>query len=215
MMNNYYYIIAGLPVLDLDYESRNFSIDSFLEHIVPQLNKKDKRLIDWILFGLESENLTPHFYRTIKKSKSDFLRKYFCFDLVVRNILSADTAFKTNQDPYEFIYGLGDITGIFSKGRSSISSFAAEYDFGPKLMNILEISNILDREKAIDLLRWDKATGICTYNYFDIDVILSFILKSSFVQRWARLDRKSGEQMFRQLVEEIKGSGKLNKEEQL
>ncbi len=214
MMNNYYYIIAGLPVLDLDYESRSFSVDSFLEHILPQLNKKDKRLTDWLLFGLKTENLTPHFYRTIKNSKNDFLKKYFSFDLVVRNILSADSAFKTNQDPYEFIYGLGDTDGIFSKGKSSISSFAAEYDFGPKLLNIIDISNLMEREQAIDLLRWEKATEICTYNYFDIDVILSFILKSSFVQRWARLDKKSGQQMFRQLVEEIKGSGKLNKEEQ-
>ncbi len=214
MMNNYYYIIAGLPVLDLDYENRNFSVDSFLGHIVPQLNKKDKRLIDWLLFGLKNENLTPHFYRTIKNSKSDFLKKYFGFDLVVRNILSADIAFKTNQDPYKFIFGFGDTEGLFSKGRSSIASIASEYDFGPKLLNIIEISNIMEREQAIDLLRWDKATEICTYNYFDIDVILSFILKSSFVQRWARLDRKSGEQMFRQLVDEIKGSGKLNKEEQ-
>ena len=81
-------------------------------------------------------------------------------------------------------------------------------------MQILENKNIMEREQNIDLLRWEKANEICTYNYFDIDVILSFILKSALVQRWAKLDKAAGEKMFMQLVADIKGSGKLNKEDQ-
>ncbi|MCK9305212.1 MAG: DUF2764 family protein [Bacteroidales bacterium] len=214
MMNNYYYIIAGLPVLDLDYQSRNFSLESFTGQILPHLGNKDKRLVEWLLFGLNAENLTSHFYRSVKKSKSRFLREYFSFDLILRNILTADTALKTKQDSSQFIFGLGEQGEKIGKSVSSLSAFASEYEFGPKLLQILENRNIIEREQAIDLLRWERADIICTYNYFDIEVILSFILKSALVERWAKLDRTAGEKMFRQLVADIKGSGKLNKEDQ-
>ncbi len=214
MMNNYYYIIAGLPVLDLDYQSRNFSLESFTGQIFPHLGNRDKRLIERLLFGLKTENLSSHFYRTVKGSKSRFLREYFSFDLIIRNIIATDAGLKTRQDSSQFIYGLGEQAGKIGKNISSLSAFASEYEFGPKLMQILENKNIMEREQNIDLLRWEKANEICTYNYFDIDVILSFILKSALVQRWAKLDKAAGEKMFMQLVADIKGSGKLNKEDQ-
>lgn len=61
----------------------------------------------------------------------------------------------------------------------------------------------------MDLLRWNIANEICTFNYFDIERILLFLLKASIVKRWSKLDKKTGAELFRKFVSEVKGSFKL------
>lgn len=58
----------------------------------------------------------------------------------------------------------------------------------------------LEREQKIDSLRWEKASELCTFHYFDIHVILAFFLKASLVACWARLDKETGSRMFRNWV---------------
>jgi len=199
--------------MELDFDSRNFSLDSLLGHIVPHLDKRDRRLVDWLIFGMNENNLNSHFYRTISRSKSRFLKEYFHFDLIIRNILAADIAYKTQQNPETFMISMGEMTDQLLKNKSGVSAAAGELEYGARFLQILENPNIIEKEQLIDQLRWEKAGEICTYNYFDIDVILSFLLKSGLVQRWALMDKAKGEKMFRELVSEIKGNGLQNKEQ--
>jgi len=70
----------------------------------------------------------------------------------------------------------------------------------------------VEREQKTDMLRWEKATELTTFHYFDIDVILAFLLKASLVARWAKLDKETGTRLFRELVEEVKGTYKADKQ---
>jgi hypothetical protein len=211
-MRNYQYIIAGLPDIALDFESGNFNLDSIISHIVEYSSKKDARWIDWVLFGLKEENLNNHFYRAALKSKNRFVREYFGFDLMLRNIQAAYIARKTQQSPDPFLIGNTSITESLRLSKSQDFGLSQEVELASKLIQILENPNILEREQLMDQLRWNKANEICTFNYFDIDVILSFILRSYILKRWRELDKKRGEELFVKLIEEVRGTYKLNKE---
>ena len=51
-----------------------------------------------------------------------------------------------------------------------------------------------------------KISTLTTFNYFDIDTILGFIAKLNIVARWFRLDEQTGREMFKKLVDEVRGT---------
>lgn len=55
---------------------------------------------------------------------------------------------------------------------------------------------------------WDKIDEMTTYDYFDIEAILGFLAKLHIVERWYILDEKTGREMFRKLVDEVRGTFK-------
>ena len=68
--------------------------------------------------------------------------------------------------------------------------------------------DILSRERGIDDLMWEKISSLTLFNYFDINVILAFITKLNIVARWFRLDEQTGREMFKKLVDEVRGTFK-------
>ena len=55
---------------------------------------------------------------------------------------------------------------------------------------------------------WEKIGNLTTFNYFDIDAILGFITKLNIVARWYKLDEQTGREMFKKLVDEVRGTFK-------
>ncbi len=197
-MANYHYIIAGLPSLVLDYQSgKNFSYQDIRNNIAEMCSVKDIRLIEWLEFGFNEENLCSHIYRAAEKSDDNFIRQYYAFDRSVRNAIAAHNAKE-----------LG-----FETSRYTIGEIPDDFEEISKVRNILSTGDIIEKEKQIDRLRWDKANEITAFNYFDIDVILAFLLKAKIVDRWNSLDKETGSKMFEELVNEVRGTFKgINKE---
>ncbi|MHC1778837.1 MAG: DUF2764 family protein [Bacteroidales bacterium] len=208
-MGNYHYIISGLPDLIPDFEKSGFDLDSATRSITEMCTTKDRRCIEWLFFGLKEENLNNHFYRAASKTGNKFIREYFNADLTIRNIQSAYLARKNSLDAERFIIGSGEIQENLITNKSvdfGVSQLSAT---AVSVLKILEIENILEREKQMDLLRWNIANEICIFNYFDIERILLFLLKASIVKRWSKLDKKTGAELFRKFVSEVKGSFKM------
>jgi hypothetical protein len=55
---------------------------------------------------------------------------------------------------------------------------------------------------------WEKISSLTLFNYFDITVILAFITKLNIVARWFKLDEQTGREMFKKLVDEVRGTFK-------
>ena len=81
---------------------------------------------------------------------------------------------------------------------------ATDFDEKPSVNEVLEQSDILEREKGIDSLMWNKAADLVRMHVFDADVILSFIARLKITDRWSKLDPQTGRKLFRSLVEEIR-----------
>jgi len=211
-MKNYEFIIAGLPCLEPDFDNPVQDYESITAQAISYLDDKDRRYTDWLRYGLKSENLSPHFYRTISKNSNRFLKTYFAFDLMLRNIQAAYLSRKQSLDPDRYLIGEGEIVEALKKSKAPDFGIISEVEFASRLLQIFEIKDLIEREKALDLLRWEEVNKICTYSYFSMDVILSFIFKSSIIKRWHSLDKKSGERLFRKYVDQMRDSYKMIKE---
>ena len=189
-MNNYHYIIAGLPDIVPDFGSQQFSYQEISAHIRANLSKKDNKLVDWLEYGLCEDNLSHYFYHKAEKSPNKFISEYFAFDRFLRNAQVAHLSKTLGKEGEKYIMGELDI----------------ENDDYQEISKIFEISNIIEREQALDKLRWRKIAQINLYHYFDIDVILAFLLKGKIVERWIKLDQAKGAELFEQYVSEVRGT---------
>ena len=187
-MANYPYIIAGFPDLLLDFERHPFNLEAIVAEVKGQLSEKDCRLVDWLEFGLEGSNLTPHFYRNIRRSGNDFLNGWFDFD---RKLRLAKVAFLEGK-PYE-----------------------EEFPELDKVEIIFRAGDMLQREMLLDRLCWNKAAELVAFDIFSLDTILSLVTRLHIAARWNRLDPATGARLFKQLVSEVRGTFKGINPEQL
>lgn len=194
-MGNYHYIIAGLPELVLNADNKNFSYDAIRESIWLSSNEKDRRFIEWFDFGCDEGNLTSHFYRAASKCKNRFIRQYFALDLEIRNRKVDYVASKMDKDAgkYKLAAGYGGGVDLSEEQAARLSGIFAN-------------RNILEKEQQLDKFKWDYINGLNEYGEFNMDVILAFMAKGKLIDRWNKLDAKAGEEMFRKLVDEVRGT---------
>ena len=195
-MNNYHYIVAGLPVLSHDWNPGEHTPESIRAEILEQCSEKDRKTIGMLVKGFVDENLTEDFYRQALASRNRFVRDYFRFDLNVRNAKVRYLNEALGRDPKKDVIVLGE------------DDSRDEFEEVSKLDAVLHGKDILERERGIDDLMWDKIDEMTTYDYFDIEAILGFLAKLHIVERWYILDEKTGREMFRKLVDEVRGTFK-------
>lgn len=202
-MNNYEYIIASLPDIDLSDASNGKMPEDVTEFIREQLSEKDNALLDILLEGRDTEKLGPEFYAKALSCKNRFLREFFLFDLQVRN---------------EKVRHLNKALGR-EAGRDIVIPLQAEDvpigeepDYSPEpelaetLRSIYSGRDILEKERAIDLLTWNKIEDLTTFDDFDLDAVLAFLAKLQIILRWLKLDEETGRTMMRTLLSQVRGT---------
>ncbi len=192
-MNNYEYIISSLPAISLDWKfGEGASFDTYVAWIKSQLSAADIKTVDRLLDGFKDGNLNRKFYESVLKDSDRFIREYFTFDLNVRNG-KARFLNKAFERPLD---------------QDTIKLDTGEFAEGPRLEEALNAPDLLSRERGLDSLMWDKVLEITTFDYFDLDAVLGFIARLRIISRWFSLDEKTGREMFRRLVDEVRGTFK-------
>ena len=67
------------------------------------------------------------------------------------------------------------------------------------------------KERKIDNIRWAELSELSTFDYFDLNAVIAYLVKVNMVARWAQLDKKVGREMFDRLVAELDGKEMINK----
>ena len=193
MSANYEYIISSLPAISLDWKyGEGASYDSYVRWIRSQLGAGDAKALDTLLSGFRDENLTAEFYEAAVSDRNRFIREYFTLDMNVRNG-KARFLNKAFGRP---------------EGQDTIDVGTGEFTEEAKLQDALNAGDLLQRERKLDQLMWDKISEMTTFDYFDIEAVLAFVAKLHIIDRWLSLDEESGREMFRSLVEEVRGTFK-------
>lgn len=205
-MNNFPYIIAGLPQLALDFESRKSNFDTIVKSISINCSIKDQQLINWLLFGINESNLTRHFYKMLPRLGSQFMTEYFDYDLILRNIKVSYLSRKNKIAAEPYLTVDTSINELLKTSKAPDFGLTMVMDSAPKILQIMDLPDLLEREQQLDLLKWNKASEICTFKLFDMNVILCFILKASIIERWNRLDKAEGTKFLKLLISELRSS---------
>jgi hypothetical protein len=189
-MDNYVYIVAGLPELTSGFENTGFDYASVKESIMELLSEKDQQLVELMEEGFDENTLGVDFYAKAAESKNRFIREYFDFDGRLRNMKVEYLAKRLGKNGEDFVVELPE----------------ADFEEEKQIQDILADADFVQREQKMDELKWEKASDIARMDYFNMNAILAFMVKAKTVQRWAELDPAKGEEMFRKLVKEIRGT---------
>ena len=189
-MDNYVYIVAGLPELTSGFENTGFNYAAVKESIMELLSEKDQKLVELMEEGFDETSLNADFYVKAAASKNRFIREYFDFDARLRNLKVNYLAKRLGKNGEDFMVELPE----------------ADFDEEKQIQEILADADFVDREQRMDELKWEKASDIARMDYFNMNAILAFLVKAKTLQRWAELDPEKGTEMFHKLVKEIRGT---------
>ncbi len=192
-MNNYAYIIAGLPVLQYGQtHGAGVGADELISEIRSRLSAKDNALLDFLLSGTEECGLDADFYAKALAHRNRFIREFFAYDLNLRNT-KVEWINRTLSRP---------------EGQDVVcaGSWNPEFEGRAEIDSVLTGSDILRREKGLDELMWRHIEELNLSDLFDIELILGFIAKLKIVDRWEKLDPETGQKFFRKLVQDIRAT---------
>ena len=189
-MDNYVYIVAGLPELTSGFENSGFDYGAVKESIMELLSKKDQQLVELMEEGFNEQTLGTDFYIRAAQNKNRFIREYFDFDGRLRNLKVEYLAKRLGKESDPYLVNLEE----------------ADFEEEKQIQDILADADFVQREQKMDELKWEKASDIARMDYFNMNAILAFLVKAKTVQRWAELDPAKGQEMFKKLVTEIRGT---------
>ena len=203
-MNNYVYIIAGLPDFTPDWRQGEKSIDEYLNGMRELLSVRDNEVLDFIIKGFDKNQIGLDLYKEALSHRSGFIREFFLFDLNVRNQKVRYLNQALGRDAEKDVLSLRDPEAE----ETGLEPEEPEFKESEHLKSILESSDILSRERGIDDLYWEKIDEMTLFDYLNFDKILGMTVKMMIIRRWLILDEETGRAMFKKLVDEVRGTFK-------
>lgn len=146
------------------------------------------------------------YYALCARSRSRFLRAWSEFDRTLRNVTAALTARRLGRAVEEITVGGGEIVEQLRRSSASDFGLRGELAWLDALIAAAgDEQNLVEKEHKIDLIRWNEASELSTFAYFDIDAVLAYLVRVNLVARWAMLDPARGRELFDRLLTELDG----------
>lgn len=178
----------------------------FLKHYFSDQEKEKKPKV-----YLE-DYLSVLYYKYALKCKNEFTAKWFQFNLNLKNTLIALSGRRYNIDVSESILGENQIAKALRTSTMRDFGLSEELDYLEELIKVDEITELTDREKKIDELRWRWMEEETITNYFTIERLFVFLIQIDIIERWNLLDKEKGNQIFRGIIESLKNEVQIPKE---
>ena len=153
------------------------------------------------------------YYAECSHSKCSFLRAWSAFDCTLRNVSAAAVARAIDRPVEEVVIGEGYI--VKQLRRSSAADFGLRGEVSyldAVIAAVNDEQNLVEKEHKIDLIRWEQALELTSFDYFNINAILSYLVRINIVARWAVLDAKRGRDMLERIMAELDGKDLINKQ---
>ena len=162
--------------------------------------------------GFEKALLTAY-YKECSRSGSRFMRNWSEFDRTLRNVAAAAVARSTDRNVGDSLIGEGDIVGQLRRSSAADFGLRGELSYVDAVISAVnDETNMVEKEHKIDLVRWEQAGELALFDYFNIDAILSYLVKINIVARWSLLDPKRGREMLERIMADLDCKDLINKQ---
>jgi len=160
----------------------------------------------------QERKLLEFYYPYILTTNNTFLKEWFTWNLHLKNILTGLNCRKYNLEVEDQL--LLDNFVSHAVAKSNARDFGLDVDFPDvlTLVNLFEKDNILQLEKGIDNIRWERLEEYTLFEYFTVEVIMAYTIKLDIINRWIKLDEETGKKLFAKFVGELKSSFEFAKE---
>lgn len=153
------------------------------------------------------------YYRDLAASKVSFLNAWGAFDRNLRNIAAAIAAREASRVVADVVVGDGDIVEQLKRSSAADFGLRGELPYVDSVIAaVSDEKNIVEKERKIDAIRWAEAESITVFDFFNINFILSYLVKVNIVARWTLLSPEVGREMLNRLIKELDAKELVNKQ---
>lgn len=157
----YTYLISSLPMLHFGMKPP-FSFEKFIDICSRLIPEKDIKIL----------NSIPRIEIGLYRGRQPALMQWQGFEIALRNELVKIRASHMHIDPLKFMRQ-------DSYTDSSLVHIA---------MNAHRNPSVLEGEKTLDQERWHFLDGLTFGHYFDLDILIVYVLKLLLLERWEKVD---------------------------
>lgn len=153
----------------------------------------------------ETDLRTQLLYEYGLNCKNKFVHSWFAYNQDMNNVLVAVICRKHGFDVRKMIVGKGEVATILRKNLPQKDfGIAAVMDDVQDIMSLVDIDNLMEREKRMDALRFRWLDNATRFIDFSIENVLAYYLQTEMLNRWEVLTVEQGEKVFRDLVADMK-----------
>lgn len=132
--------------------------------------------------------------------RNEFFSAWFELNLDISNIRIALSAGKYGYEIASLIVGNNETARQIRSSNAKDFGLPGKFAGFGTLQRILDEPDLLQREKKIDMLKWNWLDEQTFFFNFSIENVFAYLLKLEMVERWLVLHKDTGEKMLRQLV---------------
>lgn len=176
-----------------------FKVPAYLAHLVEVAHDEESIENEQIA----QRKLTDKYYSLLLSQKNEFFRDVAQYQITVTNIMTALNGRKHDISFENDLVGNSEVVKALKKSKSRDFGLSREIENIEEFIQIFETDHLLERELKVDNHFWNYLEDRTFFNYFTIERVLAFLLKLFIVERWVRLDKQRGEEMFNKLLEEL------------
>ncbi|MEG0887270.1 MULTISPECIES: DUF2764 family protein [Bacteroides] len=153
---------------------------------------------------MAEDHLAALYYTYAMQCGNQFVSSWFEFNLNINNILIAFTARKYKWDVSRNVIGYTDVCEALRTSGARDFGLTGEVEYFDQLLKINELTELVEKEKKLDSLRWNWMEDAVFFDYFTVERLFAFVLKLEMIERWLALDKEKGNQLFRNIIDELK-----------
>ncbi|MCD6450815.1 MAG: DUF2764 family protein [Acidobacteria bacterium] len=158
------------------------------------------------------DRLLELYYYEALSTPNLFLRRFFTFEVILINVVTALRARAKSLEVKDYLIckdglPLSLSADIISVSDTIIKNFSVtDFGLGRELPWIKEVSALVEQgdflslEEKLDEIKWGKIDELTAYIYFDVEVVLAYILKLLILERWREAEGDLGGRIREELV---------------
>lgn len=127
--------------------------------------------------------LATYYYAYAMNCGNKFVSAWFEFNLNINNVLAALAARKYKMDVAQVVVGKTDVSEMIRTSNARDFGLTEMLEYFEPILRISEIDELVEREKKIDLLKWNWMEDAVFFDYFTVERIFVFLLKLEMIGR--------------------------------
>ena len=158
------------------------------------------------------DRLAQLYYAHAMNQGNAFVARWFEFNLNLNNFLTAITARRYKLDAKSLIVGDNEVAKALRTSNSRDFGLTGVMDSFEEILRISELDNLVERERRLDVFKWEWMEEASFFDYFSVEKLFSFLIKVQIIERWISLDAEAGGELLRNMIQQLKEEVKVPQE---
>ena len=188
--------------VERDYSSLSANVAKVVKYF--NASDDEERDEDNVINNTFEHALFEAYYRDLAESKCSFLKAWGEFDRNLRNISAALAAREAGRAVADVVVGGGEVVEQLKGSSAADFGLRGELQYIDAVISaVSDEKNIVEKERKIDKVREEQAWDIASFDFFNINFILSYLVRVNIIARWMLLLPEAGREMLNRLMRDL------------